>query len=173
MLSLKVKEHFQLKSSFSNPSGYFEIPPYQEILQELKAAIMDCQLIVLSGVIGSGKTTLIRQLRDELEEDSRILVSRPPGLEAEKMNMGGLVTALYSDLSPQKEIKVPTQAAKREEGLKKLFKEKKKHVVLFVDEAHDLHHKTLKGLKRLMEMIQDIHGKLSIVLIGHPKLLND
>ncbi len=173
MLSLKVKEHFHLKGSFSNPSEYFLIPPYQEILQELKAAIMDCQLVVLAGVIGSGKTTLIRQLRDELERDNKVLVSKPAGVEAEKANIGALVTALYYDLSPQKEIRVPSQSEKREQGLKKLIKDKKKPVVLFVDEAHDLHHKTLKGLKRLMEMIHDSKGKLSIVLIGHPKLKND
>lgn len=76
-------------------------------------------------------------------------------------------------ISPQKEIRVPSQSEKREQGLKKLIKDKKKPVVLFVDEAHDLHHKTLKGLKRLMEMIHDSKGKLSIVLIGHPKLRND
>nr|WP_245688352.1 AAA family ATPase [Vibrio sonorensis] len=46
-------------------------------------------------------------------------------------------------------------------------------VALFVDEAHDLHHKTLTGLKRLMEVIRDSGGRLSIVLAGHPKLRND
>ncbi|HGG7424554.1 TPA: AAA family ATPase, partial [Escherichia coli] len=42
-----------------------------------------------------------------------------------------------------------------------------------VDEAHDLHHRTLTGLKRLMEVIRDGGGKLSIILAGHPKLKND
>lgn len=77
------------------------------------------------------------------------------------------------DLSPQKEIRVPSQSEKRGQGLKKLIREKKKPVALFVDEAHDLHHKTLKGLKRLMEMIHDSKDQLSIVLVGHPKLKND
>jgi hypothetical protein len=44
---------------------------------------------------------------------------------------------------------------------------------LFVDEAHDLHAKTLTGLKRLMEVVADGGGTLSIVLVGHPKLRND
>jgi type II secretory pathway predicted ATPase ExeA len=45
----------------------------------------------------------------------------------------------------------------------------KKPVALFVDEAHDLHPKTLRGLKRLSELVKDAGARLAIVLIGHPK----
>jgi type II secretory pathway predicted ATPase ExeA len=45
--------------------------------------------------------------------------------------------------------------------------------VLIVDEAHDLHSKTLVGLKRLMEVVADGGGTLAIILAGHPKLRND
>lgn len=48
-----------------------------------------------------------------------------------------------------------------------------KPVALFVDEAHDLHGKTLNGLKRLMEVIERGGGILSVVMVGHPKLRND
>jgi type II secretory pathway predicted ATPase ExeA len=44
---------------------------------------------------------------------------------------------------------------------------------LFIDDAHDLHSKTLIGLKRLIEVIRDSGGMLSVVLAGHPKLKND
>ena len=44
---------------------------------------------------------------------------------------------------------------------------------LFVDEAHDLHGKTLIGLKRLIEVVRSGGGTLSVVLAGHPKLKND
>jgi type II secretory pathway predicted ATPase ExeA len=45
-------------------------------------------------------------------------------------------------------------------------------VALFVD-AHDLHPKTLVALKRLIELVAEGGGQLSIVLVGHPKLKND
>lgn len=45
--------------------------------------------------------------------------------------------------------------------------------MLFVDEAHDLNGHTLTGLKRLMELVEDGDGRLSVVLAGHPKLRND
>jgi hypothetical protein len=37
----------------------------------------------------------------------------------------------------------------------------------------DLHSKTLIGLKRLIEVVRDSGGMLSVVLAGHPKLKND
>jgi type II secretory pathway predicted ATPase ExeA len=49
----------------------------------------------------------------------------------------------------------------------------KRPVALFVDEAHDLNGNTLTGLKRLMEVVEDGGGRLSVVLAGHPKLRND
>jgi hypothetical protein len=44
---------------------------------------------------------------------------------------------------------------------------------VMVDDAHDLHPKTLVALKRLIELVTEGGGQLSIVLIGHPKLKND
>ena len=46
-------------------------------------------------------------------------------------------------------------------------------MALFIDDAHELHPKTLIALKRLIELVTDGGGQLSIVLIGHPKLKND
>jgi hypothetical protein len=46
-------------------------------------------------------------------------------------------------------------------------------VALFVDDAHDLHPKTLTALKRLIELVAEGGGQLSIVLVGHPKLQNN
>lgn len=46
-------------------------------------------------------------------------------------------------------------------------------MALFVDEAHDLNGNTLTGLKRLMEVIEDGGGRLSVILARHPKLRNE
>ena len=81
--------------------------------------------------------------------------------------------ALFYDLSTDKDLKIPTQPEKRERALQALVKKRRKPIALFIDEAHDLHSKTLVGLKRLMEVVQSGDGTLSIVLVGHPKLKND
>ncbi|WP_257265932.1 AAA family ATPase [Endozoicomonas sp. ONNA2] len=84
-----------------------------------------------------------------------------------------MISALFCDLRRSKNEKIPSQPEQRERELRDLIKNKKKLVVLFVDEAHDLHGKTLIALKRLIEVIQGAGGTLSIVLAGHPKLSND
>ena len=70
-------------------------------------------------------------------------------------------------------IRIPTQSEKRERELRDLVKKGKRPVVLFVDESHALTRHTLTDLKRLLEVVEDGDGKLSIVLAGHPKLGND
>ena len=57
--------------------------------------------------------------------------------------------------------------------MRELVRKNKRPVALFVDEAHDLNSQTLTGLKRLMEVIEDGDGRLSVILSGHPKLRND
>ena len=62
---------------------------------------------------------------------------------------------------------------RRERELRELVRKNKRPVALFVDKAHDLNRHTLTGLKRLMEVIEDGDGRLSVILSGHPKLRND
>lgn len=50
---------------------------------------------------------------------------------------------------------------------------RKKTVVLIVEEAHELHHFTLAGLKRLTETFQDGGVKLCVLLAGWLKPRND
>ena len=83
------------------------------------------------------------------------------------------MTALFYDLSPEKVVTIPGHPERRERDLQELVRKAKKPVVLFVDDAHDLHGNTLKALKRLIELVQDGGGQLSVVLIGHPRLKND
>jgi hypothetical protein len=62
------------------------------------------------------------------------------------------------------------EAEKRERDLRELVKKTRRPVVLFVDEAQDLNGNTLNGLKRLMEVVEDGGGLLSVVLVGQPRL---
>lgn len=128
----------------------------------------------MTGIIGSGKTTTLRRLFTVLMKENKILVSKSISIEKNRSTMTTLISALFYDLSTDdKEVKIPASGEKRERDLRDLIKKRKKPVVLFVDEAHDLHYSTLKGLKRLIEMVEDGGGILSVLLAGHPKLKND
>jgi type II secretory pathway predicted ATPase ExeA len=100
-------------------------------------------------------------------------VSRSLSTEKAKISLPLLEAALFYDLSPDKTVKIPSQSERRVRDLQELFRRAKKPVALFVDDAHELHPKTLTALKRLLELVTEGGGQLSIVLLGHPKLRND
>ncbi len=90
--------------------------------------------------------------------------------------MGCLGIKLATHLPKGKDgrrVTARSKGEKRERELRDLIRKGKKPVALFVDEAHDLHNSTLTSLKRLIEVIEDGGGTLSVVLAGHPKLKND
>ena len=76
--------------------------------------------------------------------------------------MDTLIAALFYDLSSDKQkLKIPARE-KRERDLCELVKKGKHPVALFVDEAQELNSNTLAGLKRLMKLVEDGGGLLSI-----------
>jgi len=167
-----VMEYYGLTRDFHR-AGYFETDHHKQIFKELKAAIKQGKLVALSGIVGCGKTTTLKAIQKELIKEREVLVSKSLSVEKARVTLGTLILALFYDLTTDKDFRIPTQAEKRERALQRLIKQRQKPVALFIDEAHDLHSKTLIGLKRLIEVIQDGDGTLSVVLAGHPKLKND
>lgn len=153
--------------------GFFETEHHAQVSRDIRAAISSGRLIALTAVIGSGKTILSRRLRAELERDGRVIVSRSLSVEKAKISVPLLLAALFYDLTPEKTVKISSQSERRERDLQELFRRAKKPVALFIDDAHDLHPKTLTAMKRLIELVTEGGGQLSIVLVGHPKLKND
>lgn len=153
--------------------GYYETAHHRQLLQDIKQAVYDGDLVALCGVVGSGKTVTLRRLQELLAKDNRVVVAKSVSVEKSRATLGTLITALFCDLSPDKGPRIPKQGEVRERALRALVRKRKKPIVLIVDEAHDLHHHTLTGLKRLIEMVADGGGKLCVLLAGHPKLRND
>jgi type II secretory pathway predicted ATPase ExeA len=153
--------------------GFFETEHHAQLLRDLRAAIGSGRLIALTAVIGSGKTLLARRLRDEIERENKVIVSRSLTVEKAKITVPLLLAALFYDLSTEKTVTIPSQSERRERDLQELFRRARKPVALFIDDAQDLHAKTLTALKRLIELVSDGGGQLSVVLVGKPKLKND
>ena len=163
---------FQINRDFSQ-AGFYETTSYKTLIKEVCASIKMGKMVAISGIVGSGKTSTLQSLQTILSDDKKVEVCTSYSIEKSKLNLVTLMTALFYDLAGSKD-KFPTAPEKRERKLRELIQKKNKPVVLFIDEAHDLHAKTLVGLKRLMEMIRlPGGGSLSIVLAGHPKLANN
>jgi type II secretory pathway predicted ATPase ExeA len=107
-------------------------------MRDVKHAIYSGNLVVLSGVIGAGKTAAMAQLRDTPEKEDRVAVSISVSIEKNRVAIGTLVTAPFCDLSSDKNATIPKSGELRDRALRNLVRKRKKPVVLFVDDAHDL-----------------------------------
>ncbi len=153
----EVMEYFGLEKELDH-LGYFETEAQAHLEKELKKIIGQGRLIALSGIVGSGKTTFLQRLINDLSSTKEIIVSRSLAVESDKISLSTLITALFYDLSTEKDLKVPTQPEKRERRLLALIQKCHQTVALFVDDAHGLHHRTLVGLKRLIELVRHNGG---------------
>ena len=171
-MRVEVMQHFGLTVPF-NQAGYYETNHHKELMKDILGTINQGRLIAVCGVIGSGKTAFLRKLQQLLENEKKVTVSKSLAIEKQSIKLATLIAALFYDLSPDKQMQIPKQGERRERQLQELVKKGKRPIVLFVDEAHDLNGHTLVGLKRLMELVEDGEGRLSVVLAGHPKLRND
>ncbi|MEX3583438.1 MAG: AAA family ATPase [Burkholderia sp.] len=171
-MRVEVMQHFGLTVPFSQ-AGYYETAHHKELMKDVRGAINEGRLIAICGVIGSGKTVMWRRLQEVLENEKKVTVSRSVAIEKHNIRLATFIAALFYELSSEKQVKIPTQGEKRERDLRELVHKNKRTVALFVDEAHDLNGHILTGLKRLMELVEDGGGRLSVVLAGHPKLRND
>ena len=169
---IEVMKEYKLVREFRK-AGYYETPQQQQLFEELKVAIVNGSLVALTGIVGCGKTVTLRKLQATFNQEGEILVSKSLAVEKQKTTLATLISALFYDLSTEKKLKIPSQGEKRERQLRELICKGKKPVALFIDEAHDLYSSTLTGLKRLIEVVEDGGGTLSVLLVGHPKLRND
>lgn len=172
MLNAEIMDRYGLAKDWRT-AGFYETENHRQIARAVRAGLGSGRLIAITGPIGIGKTVFLHRLQDEIAKEKKVTVAESLSVDKARTTVPTLIAALFYDLSREKEPKIPTQGEKRERELQKLVARSGKPVALFVDEAHDLHGKTLNGLKRLMEVIARGGGNLSVVLVGHPKLKND
>lgn len=165
----EVMKRYGLKRSLGE-AGYFETAHNRRISQELDAAIRQGGLITLCGIVGCGKTVLLARTMDALQQEGGILVARSLAVDTSDVTLETLIMAMVYDLTVEGEVKLPAQAGRRERLLLSLIEQRGRPVALFVDDAHGLSGDTLGELKGFIERVNREHGRLSVVLAGHPAL---
>lgn len=171
-MNIEVMDFFGLSKPF-NQALFLETENSKKLIHNIKAAISHGGIIALTGMVGSGKTTLLRKIQEQLAEEKKVIISRSLSTDKKRVTIGTLYTALFCDLIKEKNFQAPSQPEKRERKFLELMKKHDKPVVLFIDEAHDLHGQTLISLKRLIELAYDSGKSLAVVVAGHPKLGNE
>lgn len=134
-----IGNHYGLNREISSISqiAYFETTQLQQVITELKLAIKDGKLIVLAGIVGSGKTTVLQKIQDVLEQDKTMLVVNSLAIDVSQVTPATLVHAIYCELATDKDDPMPKAVGQRERALRDLIRKRKKPVALFIDDAHD------------------------------------
>ena len=150
-----------------------------------RAALMDAAqnhgFVALVGESGAGKTTLIDELQERIEDEGKdILLIRPYVLGMEASDRKGktlkaaqIAEAVVWALDPQASLRQSPQSRFRQmhELLKASRKAGRRHL-LVIDEAHCLPIATLKHLKRFLELKDGLRRLLGIALVAQPELRN-
>lgn len=105
-----------------NRAGYFETAHHQQLMKDIKGAILEGRLIAICGVVGSGKTMMLRRIEQVLEEEKRVTVSKSLAIEKHRIKLATFIAALFYDLSTERQVRIPTQGEKRERDLCELVK---------------------------------------------------
>ena len=136
-------------------AGFYKTKEIEHLQNKIKGYVLKYgKLIVLNGSVGSGKTTFINQLMQELKDSNKCIVSYSYSSDRERVTVKTLLTALLLDLNANESLAIPSLSEHRDRLFVKLMQEHNKPVVLFIDEAQDLHGNTLSSLKKLSEIGQ-------------------
>src|SRR3989442_358355 len=150
-----------------DPRLFYSNSLYQEALAALLYGIKNKKgFIVVTGDVGTGKTTLLRKLMRNLEAtDHSVLIFNT------HLSFLELLQLILHDLG------LPANRGKNKlamiQELNQYLVEqlKNKHTVsLLIDEAQNLSDETLEGLRLLSNLETDKEKLLQIVLMGQPEL---
>lgn len=167
-----VMEHFGLSKSL-HVVAYYDSEYHQHVFKDLKAAIHEGGIVAVTGVVGSGKTVLLARMQHHLREEGQIEVCESLVFDVQRVTLHTLKLALYYDLATEKDGDITGKPEKSERALMKVMQRCQKPICLFIDDAHDVHGQTLRGLKQLIEKTGRRGSRLTLVLAGHPRLKND
>ncbi len=150
-----------------NPQYLFMSPRHKEALAHMLYAMQgEGGIMVLTGEVGTGKTTLCRHMLAEVPEHTDVAYIINPRQSATEM-LASLCDELHIDCTDTSSIKALTDALNQH-----LLDNhaKGKHTVLIIDEAQQLDITVLEQLRLLTNLETNDKKLLQIMLLGQPEL---
>ncbi|GAB4536242.1 MAG: AAA family ATPase [Thermodesulfovibrionia bacterium] len=166
---MMYEEFFNLRckpfSKTPDPNFLFYSKAHEEALARLQLAVEEKEIVVLTGEIGSGKTTLSRALMDSLGDNYRIISILNPRLTAPQFLR---IIARRFDIDhnqPKDDLLEAIHA--------KVFEDYTNGItpVIIIDEAQLIPDRnTFEEIRLLTNFQLDDENLLSLILIGQPDL---
>lgn len=175
---MKIESHIYKQLGGHKKPGLVETMTYRRIFAQVEDAVTEAHWVAFHGEIGSGKTESVENCLDQLykkyNKSVRFVNLYWP--ERSGINIAEVHNQIIFTLGEEMINNASPRRGKEVRAMQVLeilatAKSRGLHVVLIIDEAHELHYMTMKALKRLREY--KFRGKrdlISIILIGQPKL---
>ena len=138
---------------------------HEEALQRILYAIEERELVLLTGDVGVGKTTLIRVLLDQLTPDQHPVSLIDPGLSPSQF-----MRALVKNLSGGKPKHFRADLIDQLQGLLMDLHHQGRYPVVIIDEAQLLSRPTLDQIRLVTNFQLNHLNLLSVVLVGQTEL---
>jgi general secretion pathway protein A len=151
-----------------NPDYLFMSTRHKQALAHLTFGLTESGgFVMLTGEVGTGKTTVMRKLMQELGKDTKMAVILNPTLSALE-----LLATVCDELNVSYDASVATLKVYTDKILEKLASnhENGKNTVLLIDEAQHLLPEVLEQLRLLTNLETNREKLLKVVLIGQPEL---
>jgi general secretion pathway protein A len=147
-------------------SKLFVATGQEELKARLSYLVRERGIALITGEIGSGKSTAIRAFVDSLDPTrSTVVYTANPLIGS---------TGLYREMLTQLGEPVPAFRQKMVLALRRsldvLTNERKKTPILIVDEAHLLDARMLEELRLLLNVRMDSQVAAALILVGHTEL---
>jgi len=165
-------EYYQLSESpfaiTPDPEFLFSASSHQQVLDKIGYAIEGRMgFVLLTGEVGTGKTTLCRTLLDRLSLQAETVYVINPSLSGHE-----LLASILEDLG----MPLPPQATKKalidQLNQRLLADSTNRPFVVIIDDAQTMTPETLEDLRLLSNLESDKRKLIQVVLSGQPELLD-
>ncbi len=149
-----------------DPAYFFLGPSHEEALAHLEFAVRQGEgFTLITGEVGTGKTTLCRRFLENLDETTEVAYIFNPVLGVLE-----LLKSINEEYGISSKADLPRELINRLNAFLLDMKARNRSVILLIDEAQNLSSEVLEQL-RLLSNLETTRSKLlQIILVGQPEL---
>ncbi len=165
-----ITEHFGFQSlPFSkgiSAENLFYSAGFKELQARLSYAVFNHQIALITGEVGTGKSTALRALKNSLEPANHCFIY----ISDSDLTPRSFYEYALSALAIEPPYKLPKQKELFQEAILDLWEGQGKHPVIVIDEARSLRIDMIHEIRFLTSFEMDSFSAMALILSAHPEM---